>query len=147
MTQTIFSTGNEIFGISILKIVKSNVGPHHILDIMFCYGLRITVDLNEGDDVKKIGREMKEKVTIYRPSLMSSLEISGTFELVSRCFERAFDDGRGRITDIGSIQVNKITEIWEETFFSKLLERMGSISNLDENDIIEIVNKEYGISP
>jgi len=116
--QSVLSLRDDAHGFRYLKLTKSQVGPHFVLDIMFVKGLRLTVDLFPGKNTNEINPELTLKLMSYRACDYSS--IKPYIDFVSECVTFALSDGDGKISE-QQLHSNSLNEAWSMALFKKLL--------------------------
>jgi hypothetical protein len=144
IVQSVFELHDEKLGVKYVKLVQSPNGPYHILDVMFYTGLRVTVDLYSGDPVDKIGKELRDKVAMYRPSSVEPL--SETISLIAECGHRAMSDHLGQLK-LSQMNAKLMQELWEETSFSRLLRSAPALRRLEYEEAVELLRAFYPGTP
>jgi len=140
VVQSIFELQDKSIGVQYIKLVKSPSGPHHIIDVMFFTGLRLTVDLYPGDSSKKLGDELREKVAFYRASSVDQL--SEAISLIADCGERAMSE-HIKQQELEQMNASLMKRLWEEAAFSRLLRSAPLLRRLEYEDALKILEGTY----
>ena len=138
--QTILNVSDGLYGIRYLKIVKSQMGPHYVVDVMFTMGLRLTTDILPGDPSKNIIEDLDHKLQMFRPSGYD--EIMPAIEFISECASRALSDEMGRIA-AKQLHEETMKEAWNLTLFRRWLKTVDRECRIEYERAIEIVEDSF----
>ncbi len=144
VVQSVFELQDRDVGVQYVKLVKSPTGPHHIIDVMFVTGLRLTVDLYPGDSSKKLGEELLQKSRMYRASSAPHLEEA--IGMIAECGERAMSD-RVVQNELDVMNSELMKQLWEETALARSI-RSPLLCGLEYEDALAVLREFYpGAAP
>jgi len=132
------------YGLKYLKLVKSPSGPHHIIDVMFRKGLRLTTNLIDGLPMSEIKEDLVRQIDLYRSHERDQL--IPVVDVIVECAMRAMTDEKGRIAKQIRDEMT-MKEAWESTLFAILLRKIDKGVHISFEDADEILKKMYASSP
>lgn len=140
--QSLVEFDDEHLGLKYVKIVKSAIGPYHILDVMFITGLRLTVDMYDGDSEKKVQTELVQKIDMYRPTLSNEV-LNEAVSILSDCAKR-FLVQDGKVKDVAT-NAHLMKTLWDESVLSRRLNSLPKRECVDYDRAVLILKEMYGL--
>jgi hypothetical protein len=137
---------DETLGIRYLKVVKSPTQDCHVLDVMFSSGLRVTVDLFDGDHRGKVFDDLTTKVHMLRPTLTSELEtMSEAIHIVSDCMIRTMSGSDGLLHPPGDC--DEVVATWFQSSLVRRIRLCPGQKYVEYEEALEILRECYESAP
>jgi len=131
---------NGEYGLKYLKLVKSPSGSHHVIDVMFMKGLRLTTNLVDGESISEVKKDFTRQILQYRE------QESGTLlpivDIIAECAARALSDEKGRIAKQIRDEM-AMKEAWESTLLAILMRRIDPSTCLKYEEVEQMLQEVY----
>ena len=142
--QAILNVEDGLFGLRHLRIVRSPVGKHFVVDVMFKHGLRLTSNIEPGHPVDNIGKELDQQAQFYRQSDYNN--IKPAIDFAAECVSRVLTDKNGKVAEC-QLDADMIKEAWEMTRFRRLVKTVDGKRRLDFETASEDLKAFYNEEP
>lgn len=140
------------FNMQYVRITRSTEGDHHVLDIMFLFGLRLQKDLHQGSVIssESLIRELIDLAREYRPNSFEA--VIPELNAVAKAASRVLSDLNGKIEllsfDSNLIEENRVRarSSWRRTLLYNEIFGMQLYGKISLEDADEVLKSHYSTS-